>query len=419
MTQPGTRGVEGLQPAPHRTHPRSRYSLAVVSGILFLFFAAAAAPSPLLPLLLTQWHFAPWLLTFAFAIYALAILLALLTAGRLSDHVGRRPVILAAVALELASMLVFWFSGDIWAFVIARTMQGLATGAATGALSAAIADLAGERRQRLTATLSSVAPLSGLATGALFAGTVAEFSSDPKPVTFFSLTVVFTLGMAAAATMRESSTKKAGAVASLTPRVAIPPAARPAFWRAVPIAIAVWMAGGFYLSVVGESVHEIFGIHDQFATSLLIGGLSATGAVTVVLAQRLRVRVGAAAGALMIALGLLFDLFAVQTAALPLLILGTIVSGAGFGMAFAGAVGLVIPHARAHERAELFSAIYVVNYLAFGIPAIIAGLLIAPLGLAEAVIAYAAVAVVVAIIGVIVQAGTARAGARHVNAGPH
>lgn len=388
-----------------RTGTRSdAFGLATITIVLFLFFAAAAAPSPLLPLLLKQWQFESWLLTFAFAVYALAILVALLVVGRLSDHIGRRPVILGATALELASMILFLAADNIWVFVVARTLQGLATGAATGAISAAIADFAGERRARLTATLGSVGPLAGLASGVVFAGAIAEYQTDPKPVIFAVLAVLLALGLAGVAAVRESSTKRPGAASSLRPRVAVPPAARRAFWKAVPIAAAVWMAGGFYLSVVGETARDLLRISDEFDTSLLIAGLSATGAITVVISQRLRARTGATIGVFLIALGMLSSILAIHTSSTPLLIAGTVVSGAGFGMAFAGAVGLVIPHAHAHERGELFSAIYVVNYLAFGVPAIAAGLLIAPLGLSAAVLLYAAAVVAVAVIGVAVQA---------------
>jgi MFS family permease len=405
LTDPGEESTASSP--PRRTSQRRRgrhsdgYGLTAMTILLFLFFAAAAAPSSLLPLLLKEWGFEPWLLTFAFAVYALAILVALLIVGRLSDHIGRRPVILAATALELTSMMLFLVSENIWVFVVARTLQGLATGAATGAISAAIADFAGERRPRLTATLGSAGPLAGLAAGAIFAGAVAEFQADPKPVIFAVLAVLFAVGLAGIAAVRESSSKRPGAARSLVPRVAVPPAARRSFAKAIPIAVAVWMAGGFYLSVVGETARDLLAISDEFATSLLIAGLSATGALTVVISQRLRARTGATIGVLLIALGLLSDMLAIHTGSAPLLIVGTVVSGAGFGMAFAGAV---IPHARAHERGELFSAIYVVNYLAFGVPAIAAGLLIAPFGLSAAVLLYAALTVAIAVIGVAVQA---------------
>ena len=408
LTDPGE---ESTASSPQRRTSQRRhgrhsdgYGLTAMTILLFLFFAAAAAPSPLLPLFLKEWGFEPWLLTFAFAVYALAILVALLIVGRLSDHIGRRPVILAATALELTSMILFLVSENIGVFVVARTLQGLATGAATGAISAAIADFAGERRPRLTATLGSVGPLAGLATGAIFAGAVAEFQADPKPVIFAVLAVLFAVGLAGIAAVRESSSKRPGAARSLVPRVAVPPAARRSFAKAIPIAVAVWMAGGFYLSVVGETARDLLAISDEFATSLLIAGLSATGALTVVISQRLRARTGATSGVLLIALGLLSDILAIHTGSAPLFIVGTVVSGAGFGMAFAGAVGLVIPHARAHERGELFSAIYVVSYLAFGVPAIAAGLLIAPLGLSAAVLLYAALAAAIAVVGVAVQA---------------
>lgn len=412
-SQPQAASSEHVQPGPvpavtsHAPQVRARYGLIVVTTVLFLFFAAAAAPSPLLPLLLEEWKFAPWLLTFAFAVYALAILAALLVVGRLSDHIGRRPVILAAVAVGLASMLMFLVADSIWVFVAARTIQGLATGAATGALSAAIADAAGERRPRLTSTLSSVAPLAGLAAGAVFAGAVAEFSSDPKPAIFAVFSLLLVAALVGVSFMKETSSRRPNAARSLIPRVAVPRAAQHAFWKAIPIAAAVWMTGGFYLSVVGEGARELFVITDEFTTSVLIAGLSATGAVAVALSQKVSARAGASVGVLLIALGMLSNILAVQTAAVPLLPVGTVISGAGFGMAFAGAVGLVIPHARAHERGELFSAIYVVNYLAFGVPAIAAGLIIQPLGLATAVVLYAALVVAVAVVGVFAQATSA------------
>jgi MFS family permease len=398
--------TETTRRAPARRSARRRgdaRGLAVSTALLFLFFAAAAAPSPLLPLLLTEWGFAPWLLTFAFAVYALAILAALLVVGRLSDSIGRRPVILAATALELVSMILFLLAGDIGAFVVARVLQGLATGAATGALSAAIADFATERRTRLAATLGSVGPLAGLAAGAVFAGAVAEYFAEPTSAVFGALALLFAIGLVGAVSVRESSSRRPGALRSLIPKVAVPPAARRSFWKALPIAVAVWMVGGFYLSVIGETARELLAISDEFGTSLFIAGLSGTGAITVSIARRLEARTGATLGVLLVAIGMVVSIVGIDTASVPLLIVGTVVSGCGFGMAFSGAVGLVLPHVRAHERGEVFSAIYVVNYLAFGLPAIAAGLLIAPLGLRTAVLVYAAAAVAVAVIGLFVQ----------------
>ena len=58
---------------------------------------ASSAPSPLYVIYQAEWDFSALTLTAVFAVYAVALLSALLVAGSLSDHLGRRPVLLAAL----------------------------------------------------------------------------------------------------------------------------------------------------------------------------------------------------------------------------------------------------------------------------------------------------------------------------------
>ena len=71
------------------------------------FLAASAAPTPLYRVYQQEWGFSATLLTVVFGAYALALLTALLTAGRLSDHIGRRPVIALALLLQSVAMCGF------------------------------------------------------------------------------------------------------------------------------------------------------------------------------------------------------------------------------------------------------------------------------------------------------------------------
>ncbi|MGH3169862.1 MAG: MFS transporter [Trebonia sp.] len=87
------------------------------------------------------WHFPATTLTSVFAVYAVALLCALLVTGRLSDHVGRRPVIIAALVAECAGMGCFIAAHSVPLLYLARVLQGLATGAATGAISASLIEL--------------------------------------------------------------------------------------------------------------------------------------------------------------------------------------------------------------------------------------------------------------------------------------
>src|ERR1700710_388695 len=81
-------------------------------------YLAAGAPTSLLVLFEKQWGFAAWVLTVAFAAYAIGLLASLLVVGSLSDHIGRRPVLIGSLVVELVAMLMFVFAGDItWVIV--------------------------------------------------------------------------------------------------------------------------------------------------------------------------------------------------------------------------------------------------------------------------------------------------------------
>jgi MFS family permease len=169
------------------------------------------------------------------------------------------------------------------------------------------------------------------------------------------------------------------------------------------VAITVWMTGGFYLSIVGELSKEVLGVEGTIEQGLLIAGLSLVGAAAVVTFGKLPPRTNARLGCAALGLGMAVGVTAIFAHSLVLFAVGTLSAGCGFGMAFGGAIGLVLPGARAHERGELFAAIYVVNYLAFGVPAIAAGALIGPLGLMTATVIYATAIIVCALMAVVAQ----------------
>ncbi|MGW4293640.1 MFS transporter, partial [Micromonospora chersina] len=106
-------------------------ALLLLASIIVSFVAASTAPSPLYGIYQARWHFSPITTTVVFAVYSLAVLATLLTVGKLSDHVGRRPVLLAAIAVQMISLLIFVFAGGVPTLLAARVVQGVAAGAAT------------------------------------------------------------------------------------------------------------------------------------------------------------------------------------------------------------------------------------------------------------------------------------------------
>ncbi|MDB5929329.1 MAG: major facilitator superfamily 1 [Polaromonas sp.] len=367
--------------------------------LLFAFFAAASAPSPLFVVFQQMWGFSPALLTVAFAIYALALLLSLLVAGSLSDHVGRRPVVFAALLLQAAAMGAFLLAEGIGGLIAARVIQGVATGMASGALTAAIVEAAPASQKRLGAMISSVSPLAGLAVGALLTGLAVQGLAHPVPLVFGLLSAICVMGALATLFIPESATRRPGALASLVPRISVPARARAEFVRGLPVMLAVWALGGLFLSLVPSLMQQVFGIHSGLVNGLAIATLFGMGAVSPTLLKSLPPAKAGAVGMTSMAAGLALLLASLASHSVPVFFAGTVVAGIGFGAAFSALVQTLAPLAQPNERAELFAALYAASYLAFSVPAMLAGLLIAPLGLLATVEGYAGLLILVAAVG--------------------
>src|SRR2546426_12709227 len=111
-------------------------SFWLLATVLAFLLFAASAPSPLYVVYQARWHFSSLTLTAIFGVYALALLAALLITGRLSDHLGRRPVVLLALGVQIVSMVAFIAARGVGTLFAARVLQGRGPGPATGALSA-------------------------------------------------------------------------------------------------------------------------------------------------------------------------------------------------------------------------------------------------------------------------------------------
>src|SRR6516225_4882260 len=115
--------------APSRTlSPRASFFL--LASITVSFLAGSLAPTPLYPVYQAEWGFTALTVTEIFGIYAIALLGSLLVAGRLSDHVGRRPVLIVATLVQAVVMLMFATANGVAALMLGRVLQGVATGAA-------------------------------------------------------------------------------------------------------------------------------------------------------------------------------------------------------------------------------------------------------------------------------------------------
>ena len=188
----------------------------------------------------------------------------------------------------------------------------------------------------------------------------------------------------------ETTRRRAGLLASLKPEVAVPPQARRTLLALTPINVAVWALGGFYLSLVPSLVSATTGSTAPLVGGSVVAALTISGAGAVFLLRKRSAATSMTFGISSMALGVLTVVAGVHAAEVSILAAGTLIAGAGFGATFLGTVRSIMPLAKPDERAGLLSAFYIQSYLAFSVPAILAGFLSKALGFAAAADIYAA-----------------------------
>jgi predicted MFS family arabinose efflux permease len=360
----------------------------LVAATAAALLAASSAPSPLYPVLQAEFGFSATTLTVIFAVYVLALLASLLTVGRLSDSVGRRPVLAVALLVEAAAMVLFLAADGVGWLLAARIVQGLATGAAVGVLGAYLLDLQPADGSRLGSLVNSAAPTAGLGIGALLTGVLAQYAPHPTRLVFAILTAVFVLLAAAVAVLPETVGREPGALAALRPQVAVPPRARRAFVAAAPTMVATWALGGLIFSVGGSLLGSVFGQGNHAVVGAVLGIFSASGAVAAVLTRDLTPEPMTRIGLVALLTGTVLFVAALASSSFAAFVPAAIIAGAGFGSAFLGALRAVTQLAEPHQRAALLSAVYIVSYLALSVPAVVAGLLISRIGLRDTALGY-------------------------------
>ncbi len=396
--------------APQRARTRLPHAAGFWIGLsaTLAMLIGAAAPSPFYPVLQEQLGYSQATSTIVFAIYTVALLVTLLVTGSLSDHLGRRPVLSVGFFVLALSMLQFWQADSLALLLAARTVQGVATGLLLSALAAAVVDFEPPSRPGSASTFNSVFPLVGLAAGALVGGVAIELLDQPLTAVFGSLVVLYAVFGLLVWALPETSARHDGFWTALVPRIGLPVSSRAAFARSAPALFAGWATGGFYLSLGAPLILQTFGEENHITQGLVVTVLTGTGAISAYLARDFGSRAITLYGTTALAVGTALGMVAIATESLIGFLLTAVIAGTGFGTAFMGILRSITPTVGPEERGELFSTVFVIAYLAFGIPSVAAGFAAPHLGLAVTATIYGSVVVVLSTTAALLRQFTTR-----------
>jgi hypothetical protein len=210
------------------------------------------------------------------------------------------------------------------------------------------------------------------------------------------------------ALMPETSARRPGGLGSLKPKLGVPARIRTDVLALVPIMVASWALGGLYLSLGPSVAASIFGLTNHLIGGLVVTLLCATGAVTAFIMKTWPTDRVLRIAAVLLTVGTAITLVGVQVDSIVVAAAGTVVAGIGFGASALATFGTLARLAAPEERGELFAVALVISYLAFSLPAVVAGVASTSFGLHSTALVYGLVVVVLGLITLLAQRLRAR-----------
>ena len=245
----------------------NRVAYALAAGVIGLGLFASITPSPLYHAYSVLWHFSPLTLTLIYATYAFGVLASLLLVGGVSDDVGRRPVLLVALGGLMAATVLFMVADSAaWLFV-ARGIQGLSTGAALSAASAALLDLHPRRDPAGVGLTNGAAATAGIGLGILVSSSLVRIGWEPRVLPYAVLLVLAAIAFAGAYWMPEPVLERSGFRLTVQ-RPKVPAVVRRPFVLAALAVLSSWSIGALFFSLGPQLALHLF-----HSTNVIVSGI--------------------------------------------------------------------------------------------------------------------------------------------------
>ena len=352
------------------------------AAVLALSLWASGAPSVLYPVYAAEWGLTPVITTSVFGAYPLALLIVLFFFGSLSDTIGRRRSMLLGIGLITIAAIVFALAPNVGFLFLGRILQGVGTGFAIGAASAALVENNYTKNPRLSSTLATISTASGLTLALIVSGALAQLAPLPLVLSFI---VLFVLGVVAFALVAMTPDDRGERVPFVftVPRLA-PNIRRPFVLATLSVSIA-YGVGALFLSLGAQMARQLAGTTDLLVIGLLLGTSSFAIGLTALFLSKVPAHIAILTGGVLSIVGLGVMVATAAGGSVGLFVVWCLVGGVAYSFAFSGGLGLLNRVAPAHHRGATLSLLYLVAYLLQAATAVGAGALATAFGLRMAV----------------------------------
>jgi MFS family permease len=372
--------VQPLDEVLDHVHGPARAGYGLAAGVIGLGLFASLTPSPLYHTYSILWHFSPLTLTLIYATYAFGVLATLLLAGGVSDQVGRRPVLISALAGLMGATVLFLVADSAaWLFA-ARGLQGVATGAALSAASAALLDLHPRRDPTGVALTNATAAVGGIGLGMLVSASLVQVGWQPHRLPYLVLLALIAIALTGAYLMPEP-VRNRSAFRLTVERPRVPTVVRRPFLLAALAVLSSWSIGALFFSLGPQLAAQLFDTSNAIVSGIGVVALAAAAAVAQLLTGRSAPWIATSIGSLALAAGIILIVVAAAIDSSAAYLAGSTLAGAGFGSAYLGGLRALVAKIPRQHRAAVMSAFYVAAYGSLSVPAILAGVIVSVISL--------------------------------------
>jgi DHA1 family tetracycline resistance protein-like MFS transporter len=223
---------------------KRKASLAVIFGIVFIDLVGFGIVIPVLPLYAERFGASPLVIGLLLAVYSLMSFLFAPVLGRLSDRIGRRPVLLVSILGSSLGFLIMGLAGSLPLLFLGRIIDGI-TGGNISTAQAYIADITPPHERSKGMGLIGAAFGLGFIFGPAIGGVMSHFSLA-APLLFAAALAALN-GAAVYLFLPESRSKESRAVRAES----VSPAQMVKAARGSPLALVL---GAYFFSTVAFSL---------------------------------------------------------------------------------------------------------------------------------------------------------------------
>ncbi|WP_328715201.1 MFS transporter [Nocardia salmonicida] len=355
---------------------RARHNIGfwLIAASFLIAMAFSTVPTPLYPLYQQRDGFSTPMVTLVFAVYAVGVVASLILVGHVSDWVGRKRILIPALALEVVAAALFLVWSSLPGLLVARLITGLGVGMITATATAFLHELhavgrpdSGRGRFEIVSTAANI---GGLGVGTLVAGLLAEYVRGPLRTPYLIFVLLLLLAIAAVAASPETVLRPSQSPAWSPQVISVNLGDRAGYLAAAVAAFAAFSIFGLFTSLAPGFVAGTLHHASRALAGLIVFAVFGAAAVAQMATNRLGTPARRAIGLATKATGLIVLAVGMQNTNLIVFLIGGVIAGGGAGILFKSAIGAVAAMAQPAQRGGALAGLFLVAYLGLIVPAI-------------------------------------------------